>query len=276
MTSGREPDPLERIAAALERIAPPLDAPIDWNSSPAFFWDGSTAQEVSDLDSVPLDRLHGIDKQKHAVSANVQRLSQGFAAHDMLLWGARGMGKSALIRGVVAELQAKAPASIALVQLPSNKLGSLPALIEILRRKDRAFLIFIDDLSFDDDETRGTLELRSVLDGGVVSRPANIRLAVTSNRRALVQRGADRDSLVHERDERDHVLALADRFGLTVGFHPCDQATYLEIARAYADPLGLAVEEEEALAWAISRGSRSGRSAYQFVCELAGRAGLRL
>lgn len=265
---------LERIAAALERIAPQHRPPVDWSVAPAFLWDGTAGREVAALGALPLDQLRGIEEQKRVVFANIERLAHGHAAHDMLLWGSRGMGKSALIRSCVAAVQAISPAAIGLIQVQAGSLASFPVLIEQMRSESRAFLVFVDDLSFDGDDTGSTLELRSALDGGIVARPPNIRLAVTSNRRSLVERDASDADALHERDERDHALALADRFGLTVGFHPCDRATYLEILRAYTDSLGLDVDEEEALAWAIGKGNRSGRTAYQFACELAGRANL--
>ncbi len=269
-------DQLERIAAALERIAPPVPAPVDWSSGAGFMWDGLSAEPIAAIDAPALDQLRGIADQKAAICANLDRLACGAAAHDMLLWGARGMGKSALIRAAVAGLQAEYPGKLALIQLAPDALHSIPALMAALASEARAFVIFVDDLGFDAGDAQGNLMLRSLLDGGAVTRPANIRLAVTSNRRAIAQRDESESDALHERDERDNALALADRFGLTLGFHPCDQATYLEIVRAYTDPLGLEADEEEALAWAIKRGSRSGRTAFQFACEIAGRAGLPL
>lgn len=271
MSTPREP--LERIADALDRIAPAVTPPIDWTKAPGYFWTGEGARPVSNIDALPLDTLRGIDVQKRAVCENLDRLAQGSAAHDTLLWGARGMGKSALIRSAVAH---QATPSVALVQLASGTLSSLPTLIEQLAGQERSFLLFIDDLGFGPDQAEDVLALRSVLDGSVMPRPAHIRLAVTSNRRSIVQRSSDEQEALHERDERDDALALADRFGLTLGFHPCDQATYLEILAAYVSPLGLEIDAEEALAWAIARGNRSGRTAYQFAVELAGRAGKAL
>ncbi|WP_298470743.1 DUF815 domain-containing protein [uncultured Erythrobacter sp.] len=271
MSTPREP--LERIADALERIAPAVTPPTDWAGAPAYIWDREAARAVSEPDTLPLVTLRGIDEQKAAVRENLSRLASGTAAHDMLLWGARGMGKSALVRSVVANIQSTDPGAIALVQLAPGTLGSFPALIEQLSDQHRAFLLFIDDLGFGADQAQDVLALRSLLDGGVMPRPSRIRVAVTSNRRAIVQRDPDESAALHERDERDDALALADRFGLTLGFHPCDRATYLEILRAYTDPLGLEINEEEALAWTIARRNRSGRTAYQYAAELAGRAG---
>jgi hypothetical protein len=262
---------LERIAAALERLAPPLPPPTDWCAHPAYLWDGSAAQAVPVLDALPLAQLHGIERQKVALRDNCARLAEGAAAHDMLLWGARGMGKSALVRAGVADVQAERPGALALVQLAPGTLPSVPALIAALAGQPRAFLLFIDDLGFGADGRAEMLALRSLLDGGIAPRPAQIRLAVTANRRAIVER-EDLSAAVHERDERDDALALADRFGLTLGFHPADKDTYLAILAAYVAPLGLGFDPEEAMAFAIQRGNRSGRTALQFATELAGRA----
>jgi uncharacterized protein len=265
---------LDRIAAALERLAPPPLPPIDWLSAPAYVWEGERARAVTVLDALPLDALHGIDAQKVALRNNCARLASGAAAHDVLLWGARGMGKSALVRASVADVQAQG-GNIALVQLTPGTLPSFPALIAALGGQNRAYLLFIDDLGFGADGRAEMLALRSLLDGGVAPRPANIRLVVTANRRAIVER-EDTSTAIHERDERDDALALADRFGLTLGFHPADKDTYLAIVTGLVAPLGLAFDEAEAMAFAIQRGNRSGRTALQFAIEIAGRAGVRL
>ncbi len=269
-------DLFERIATALERLAPNIAPPKDWLHAPAYVWDGEHAQAVDPLEALPLATLRGVDEQKDALLANITRLAKGAAAHDALLWGARGMGKSALIRAAVAQVQRDNPDSLALVQITPGALPSVPTLLTQLAAQPRAFLLFIDDLGFGEDQQQDMLALRSLLDGGVVARPARVRIAVTSNRRAIVERDANESEALHERDARDDALALADRFGLTLGFHPCDRETYLEIVRAYADPLGLKVDDEEACAWAIARGNRSGRTAFQLATELAGRAGLSL
>ena len=268
-------DALDRIAAALERLAPPPPLPADWLAHPAYVWDGTRVQAVPEPDALPLDALHGIDAQKVALRNNCARLASGAAAHDVLLWGARGMGKSALVRACVADVQRDSPRALALVQLAPGSLPSFPTLIAELSGVDRAFLLFIDDLGFGADGRAEMLALRSLLDGGVAPRPAQIRLAVTANRRAIVER-EDTSGALHERDERDDALALADRFGLTLGFHPADKDTYLAILAGYLAPLGLGFDPEEAMAFAIQRGNRSGRTALQFATELAGRVGLRL
>ena len=266
---------LERIAAALERLAPPPPAPTDWLAAPAYVWEGERARPEPVLDALPLEALHGIDSQKVALRDNCARLASGAAAHDTLLWGARGMGKSALVRACVADVQREAPQALALVQLAPGTLPSFPALIAELAGQSRAFLLFIDDLGFGADGRAEMLALRSLLEGGIAPRPAHIRLVVTANRRGIVER-QDTSAAIHERDERDDALALADRFGLSLGFHPADKDTYLAIVEGYTAPLGLSFDAEEAMAFAIQRGNRSGRNALQFATELAGRAGLRL
>ncbi len=245
-------------------------------AAPAFIWAQGRALAMASFDALPLHMLRGVDAQKSAITANLLRLSARAAAHDILLWGARGMGKSALVRACVADIQDKQPGALGLVQVTGGALESVPELLAQLADQPRAFLLFIDDIGFGEDQRQEMLRLRSLLDGGAMSRPANVRIAVTSNRRAIVTRHASEAIALHERDERDDALALADRFGLTLGFHPCDRATYLEIVHAYTDPIGLAVDEETALAWAIDRGNRSGRTAFQYATELAGRAGMAL
>jgi predicted AAA+ superfamily ATPase len=263
---------LARIAAALERLAPAPQPPTDWLAHPAYVWEGERARAVPVLDALPLDALLGIEVQKVALRDLCERLANGAAAHDALLWGARGMGKSALVR---ADVQREQPQALALVQLAPGSLPSFPALIGELAAQNRAFLLFIDDLGFGADGRAEMLALRSLLEGGVAPRPAHVRIIVTANRRAIVER-EDTSTALHERDERDDALALADRFGLTLGFHPADRDTYLAILESYTAPRGLAFDAEEALAFAIQRGNRSGRTALQFATELAGRAGISL
>ena len=266
----------ERIAAALERLAPPPPAPVDWLSAPAYWWDGRQAAAVAELNALPLARLVGVEAQKAAVRANLERLATGAAAQDMLLWGARGMGKSALVRAALADVAQRQPGRIALVQMAGGSLASFPALIGQLAGQRRAFLLFIDDLGFGADGKAENLALRSLLDGGIIPRPDHVRIAVTSNRRGIVSRSPDENAALHERDERDDALALADRFGLTLAFHPADRETYLAMIRSHVAGHGLAFDEEEAMAFAIQRGNRSGRTALQFATELAGAAGIRL
>jgi uncharacterized protein len=270
-------DPLARIADALERLIAPASATTDWTSAPAYVWDGTAARAVEYLVAPPLSLLRGIDQQKEIVTANVARLASGYAAHDMLLWGSRGMGKSALLRASVLAAQDSRPGALALVQVGQDALSGFVPLFATLGRIDRRFLVYIDDLGFEDGDGNGPRLLRSLLEGGVEARPGNVRLAVTSNRRAIVPRHAsEQDDPLNPRDAVDDRLALADRFGLSIGFHNCSQDDFLAIIGGYADELGLAWETAEALEWSRRRGARSGRVAWQFVTELAGRAGRAL
>lgn len=265
---------LTRIAEALERLAPPATPQTDWLAHPAYVWTGSAARTVDRLDAPALDLLRGIDNQKERVVTNVERLAAGHAAHDMLLWGSRGMGKSAVLRAAIRAADTAHPGRIALVQVAQEALAGVSALFAALGRIDRAFLVFIDDLGFEDGDGAGPRVLRSWLEGGVEARPANVRLAVTSNRRAIVGRSmAEQDDPINPRDLVDEKLALADRFGLSVGFHNCDQDAYLAIIGGYAGEFGLEWEPGDALEWSRRRGARSGRVAWQYVNELAGRAG---
>ena len=270
-------DELARIASALERLAPPAAAAPGWLEHPAYVWQGLLARAVTQLEAPALGLLRGIDAQKALVAENVSRLARGHAAHDMLLWGARGMGKSALLRSAVAATQAVQPRQIALVQVAPDALSSLAALFGALGKIDRRFLVYIDDLGFEDGDSSGPRALRSWLEGGVEARPGNVRIAVTSNRRAIVPRHlSEQDDPVNPRDAVDDKLALADRFGLSIGFHNCSQDDYLAIITGYAEEYGLAWSEAEALEWSKRRGARSGRVAWHYVTELAGRAGVSL
>jgi predicted AAA+ superfamily ATPase len=249
---------------------------------PAYVWDGKNARELEKITAPDLDDLRGIDRQKELVLENIDRLAWRKASHDMLLWGTRGMGKSALVRSAARRVQDGASMALGLVQVAPDALDSLPELFSRLGGEKRQFLIFIDDLGFAEEDTVGPRRLRSWLEGGVEARPSNCRLAVTSNRRAILARQASEqnsgsdESPLNRRDATDDKLALADRFGLTVGFHPCSKGAYIEMVSAYAGPLELKFSEEEALEWAMQSGQRSGRAAWQFVVELAGRAGKKL
>ncbi len=265
-------DELARIAAALEALLPAAASAPDWAAYPAYLRDGATTRAVPVLDAPAMDLLKGIDSAKAAVAANVARHAAGHAAHDMLLWGARGMGKSALIRAAVRDVQQADAASIALVQLAAGALDQVPALFAELAEVPRRFIVFIDDLGFAEGDSEGPRALRSWLEGGVAARPGNVRLAVTANRRNIVPRHlAENDDAVNPRDALDDRLALADRFGLALGFHACSQDDYLSIVAGYAAAHGLGFTERDALLWAHQRGARSGRAAWQYVTELAGR-----
>ncbi|WP_419827095.1 ATP-binding protein [Sphingomonas sp.] len=268
-------DPLYRIAAALERLAPPPPAAADPASHPAYVWRDGALAATRAFRPLALELLTGMDRQKAAVVENLRRLGVGLPAHDVLLWGARGTGKSSLVKSAVAHLQAGG-ARLALVEVAPDALPTLPALFDLLARTDRAWALFVDDLGF--EEGGGELRaLRSLLEGGAEARPANARLHVTANRRHIVTREfAEEERAVNARDVADDRLALADRFGLSLGFHVVDQQAYLEMVEGYARAFGLAFDQAEAVAFATGRGARSGRVAWHYVVDLAGREGVTL
>lgn len=265
-------DPLDRIAAALERLSPPPAAPADPRAHPAYVWRAGTLVPARAFAPLPLAILLGIERQKAALLDNLRHLAAGHAAQDVLLWGARGTGKSALVKSATATVQADG-GDLALVEV--SNLAGLPALFALLEPVSRAFLLFIDDLGFDEPAEARTL--RSMLEGGAEPRPANVRLAVTANRRHLAPRDiAEQDSAINPRDSIDDHLALADRFGLSLGFHALDQDGYVAIVQAYTTAHALPFDAQEAITWATKRGSRSGRVAWQYIVDLAGRMGRRL
>ncbi len=268
-------DILRRIADALERLAPPTPEPADLIVHRAYHWHGKTLDAAARFAPLPLDLIVGVDRQKEDILTNSRRLAQGHAAHDALLWGARGMGKSALVKSAVAALQYDG-LLLALVECAADQLASLPALFHQLAEADHPFILFIDDIAFEGDDA-GPRRLRSMLEGGSEARPANVRLYVTSNRRNIVERShADEDAAVNARDVADDRLALADRFGLKLGFQYPDQPAFLQMVAAYATHFALDWDEADALAFAHARGGRSGWVAWHYAVELAGRAGRAL
>lgn len=268
------PDTLARIAAALERLAPPPPPAADPLAHPAYLWDGTVLKAARAFDPLPIALLSGMEAQKASFVANLQRLAGGIAAQDVLLWGARGTGKSALVKSAVAAVQADG-AALALIEVVTTGLETLPALFAAIAGAGRAFAIFLDDLGFEHPgEARA---LRSLLQGGAEARPANARLVVTSNRRHLMPRDlAEQASAINPRDSIDDSLALADRFGLSLGFHVVDQDAYLAIVAGYCATHDLPFDPTDAVGWATRRGSRSGRIAWQYVTDLAGRHGRAL
>lgn len=267
---------LTRIADALERIAPPPSSSADLAAHPAYVWNGATIHAVEAFSPVDYALLTGIDAQKQTLLDNTRRHAAGHAAHDVLLWGARGTGKSAVVASVVRKLQQEGQ-DIALLQCAIDELASLPRLFSILRDAQRPFILFLDDLGFDENGVGDARSLRSLLQGGTAARPANVRLYVTSNRRHIVPRHlSEQDDPVNPRDVVDDKMALSDRFGLSLGFHAMDQQAYVDIVSGYAASLGLSFDPLEAIQWATQRGSRSGRVAWQYVVELAGRNGMTI
>ena len=262
---------LDRIAAALERLTTVPAVRVAENGA-AYRWDGDRLSLIN-FAPLPIALLGGIEAQRDVVLSNTRRLANGFAAHDILLWGARGAGKSALVKSAIGAVQSGG-GDIALVEIATDGLSTLPALFAEVAIWRRAVVVFIDDLAFDHGGN-DMRSLRSMLEGGASARPPHVRLYVTSNKRNIVARDmAEQSSAINARDVADDQLALADRFGLSLGFHVCDQDTYIAIVAGYAAHLGLRFDPADAVQWATQRGSRSGRVAWHYAMELAGRSGM--
>lgn len=285
-------DTLKRIADALERLAPrPIMAP-DFSAADAFVWHSagghgavaSGLEPVAAVNRVPLALLTGIAAQRDQLLANTLSFARGYPANNALLWGARGMGKSSLVKAVhaacVEELAAAgSSAGLKLIEIHREDIASLPQCLALLRGCPHRFIVYCDDLSFDAGET-SYKSLKAVLEGGIEGRPDNVVFYATSNRRHLLPRDMienESATAINPGDAVQEKVSLSDRFGLWIGFHNCDQADYLAMVRAYAAHHGLAIAPDqldaEALAWSRSRGSRSGRVASQFILDLAGRLG---
>ena len=273
---------LNRIAAALERLAPPPVPLPDLTGADAYVWhpDPDRLEPVAQVDRVDLAQLIGIDRSRDTLLANTLQFARGHGANNALLWGARGMGKSSLVKAVHAEAVAQGLPLI-LVEIARDDLSSVGRLLAVLgAAPGHRFLLFADDLSFGHDDAQYK-SLKAVLDGGISGRPANVILYATSNRRHLMPRDMidnERASAIHPGEAVEEKVSLSDRFGLWLGFHPCDQDQYLAMIRGYCDAAGLVLDPEalraEAIEWQATRGARSGRVAWQFFCDLAGRHGL--
>jgi predicted AAA+ superfamily ATPase len=288
-TQGDLPDPalgalLHRIADALERLAPPANPATDIAAADAFVWhaDRQWLEPVTAINRVDLDLLRGIDRVRDILLDNTKRFASGFSANNVLLWGARGTGKSSLVKAVHGEINRASPGALVLVEIHREDIPSLPLLLAKLRQCGRRCLLFCDDLSFD-QEDMSYKSLKAVLDGGIEGRPENVLLYATSNRRHLMARDMidnERSTAIHPGEAVEEKVSLSDRFGLWLGFHNCDQDTYHAIVRGYARRYGLDVPDEqldaEANEWSITRGARSGRVAWQYISDLAGRLGKRL
>ncbi|SDD28743.1 hypothetical protein SAMN05421538_101289 [Paracoccus isoporae] len=275
---------LTRIAEALERLAPaPAPAP-SFSEADAYIWHTGPdrLEPVPKVNRVDLDRLVGIDRARDTLLANTLQFARGHAANNALLWGARGMGKSSLVKAAHAEAVAQG-LPLVLVEIAREDLSSVGRLLNVLgATSDRRFLLFADDLSFSHDDTQYK-SLKAVLDGGVAGRPDNVILYATSNRRHLMPRDMienERSTAIHPGEAVEEKVSLSDRFGLWLGFHPCAQDEYLEMIRGYCDAAGLKIDPDtlqaEAIEWQATRGARSGRVAWQFFTDLAGRHGLSL
>ena len=277
------PPALERIADALERLSPPPVPAPRFSEADAYVWHTAPdrLEPVRRVSRVPLDQLVGIDRARDTLLANTLQFARGHAANNALLWGARGMGKSSLVKAAHAEAVAQG-LPLVLVEIARDDLDSVGRLLAILGDSDRRFLLFADDLSFSSDDAQYK-SLKAVLDGGLSGRPPNVVLYATSNRRHLMPRDMidnERATAIHPGEAVEEKVSLSDRFGLWLGFHPCGQDEYLAMIQGYCAAYGLDVAPEvlraEAIEWQATRGSRSGRVAWQFFTDLAGRRGLAL
>ena len=277
---------LDQLIALIERAVPPAPAPVDLDAADAFVWHPAppSLEPVPRVNRVEMALLKGIDRARDQLLDNTVRFAGGLPANNVLLWGARGMGKSSLVKAAHAAVNARADgaAPLKLIEIHREDIESLPALMTILRASPFRFIVFCDDLSFDAGDA-SYKSLKAVLEGGIEGRPANVLFYATSNRRHLLPRDMmenERATAINPGEAVEEKVSLSDRFGLWLGFHKCSQDEYLAMVRGYAERFGLAVDDEalraEALEWATTRGARSGRVAWQFVQDLAGRMGVRI
>lgn len=274
---------LERIAEALARMSPPPCSAPDFGAAEAFVWQVAPdrLRPVGAVNRVDLGRLVGIERARETLLQNTRHFARGLPANNALLWGARGMGKSSLVKAVHAEIAAEYPLKI--VEIQREDLPSVGRLLALLRAApEMRFVLYCDDLSFSHDDQHYK-SLKAVLDGGIEGRPDNVVLYATSNRRHLMPRDMienERGSAISPSEAVEEKVSLSDRFGLWLGFHPCSQDEYLEMIRGYCDAHGVEIDDAtlraEAIEWQATRGARSGRVAWQYFVDLAGRRGIRL
>lgn len=278
---------LARIAAALERLAPGTSAPADFSAADAFVWhaEGLRLVAVPRVNKVQMSLLKGIDRMRDTLMENTERFARGLPANNALLWGARGMGKSSLVKAAHAAVNGQAgphKGKLKLIEIHREDIESLPELMSRLRGQPFRFIVFCDDLSFDGDDT-SYKSLKAVLEGGIEGRPENVILYATSNRRHLLPRDMmenERSTAINPGEAVEEKVSLSDRFGLWLGFHKCSQDEFLSMVEGYVRHYRIPAKDEElrreALEWATTRGSRSGRVAWQFIQDLAGRLGVPL
>ncbi len=275
---------LNRIVAALERLAPAAPAPADFDAAEAFVWhpEGRRLAAVRRVNRVEMSLLKGIDRVRDLLVENTERFARGLPANNALLWGARGMGKSSLVKAAHAAIGAAHPAAgLKLIEIHREDIESLPELMTLLRGAPQRFIVFCDDLSFDAEDT-SYKSLKTMLEGGIEGRPENVIFYATSNRRHLMAREMvenERSTAINPGEAVEEKVSLSDRFGLWLGFHRCSQDEYLAMVDAYVAryrvPIDAAELRREALEWATTRGARSGRVAWQYVQDLAGRLGVK-
>ncbi|CDZ37626.1 ATP-dependent protease subunit [Neorhizobium galegae bv. officinalis] len=270
---------IRRLADALERLAGPPPAINDWNAADCFVWvpANQRLQPVPRPNRVALTLIRGVDHVRDILHENTLRFAEGFAANNVLLWGARGMGKSSLVKAVHEDVRAATAISLKLVEVHREDIASLPALLDILKASGQRVIVFCDDLSFDHDDT-AYKSLKAALDGGIEGRPDNVLFYATSNRRHLLPRHMmenEQSTAINPSEAVEEKVSLSDRFGLWLGFHKCSQDDYLTMIDGYAEYFELGLDQQtlhhEALEWATTRGGRSGRVAWQYIQDLAGR-----
>jgi hypothetical protein len=275
---------LNRIAAALERLAPPAPKAPDLQAADAFVWhpERFALTTVPRVSRVAFELLQGIARQKEILLENTRRFADGLPANNAMLWGARGMGKSSLVKAVHAEVNRATPGVLALIEIHREDIRTLPGLLNVLRDQPRRCLILCDDLSFEKEDA-DYKALKSVLDGGIEGRPENVLFYATSNRRHLMPRDMidnERSTAINPGEAIEEKVSLSDRFGLWLGFHNGDQETFFAMIDGYAAAYRLPISAEDlhaaAVEWSVTRGGRSGRVAWQFIQDIAGRLGVRL
>ena len=272
-----------RIAEALERLAPLVPPPMTLDGADAFVWHPEPPHlaPVRKVSRVDIALLKGVERQKQILLENTLRFARGLPANNAMLWGARGMGKSSLVKATHAVANLENPGCLALIEIHREDVRTLPDLLNVLRGQARRCLILCDDLSFEREDS-DYKALKSILEGGIEGRPDNVLFYATSNRRHLMPRDMienERSTAINPSEATEEKVSLSDRFGLWLGFHNCDQNTYFAMIEGYAESLGLPIGVEtlraEAVEWSMTRGSRSGRVAWQFVQDVAGRLGVQ-
>jgi predicted AAA+ superfamily ATPase len=284
-TRGADGELLARIAGALERLAPTAPAATDFAAAEAFVWhpEGRRLTAVRRVNRVDMSLLKGIDRVRDLLVENTERFARGLPANNALLWGARGMGKSSLVKAAHAATgRAHPSAGLKLIEIHREDIESLPELMSLLRNASQRFIVFCDDLSFDADDT-SYKSLKTMLEGGIEGRPENVIFYATSNRRHLLARDMmenERATAINPGEAVEEKVSLSDRFGLWLGFHRCSQDEYLAMVEGYVAHYRVRLDgaelRREALEWATTRGARSGRVAWQYVQDLAGRLGVRI
>ena len=275
---------LERLADALERLAPAPSSAAKLGEADAFIWHTrpDALKPVETVSRIPIELLRGIDRVRDILLENTRRFASGYSANNVLLWGARGMGKSSLVKAAHATVNTETKATLALVEINRDDIVSLPRLLSLLRKTERRVLLFCDDLSFDTDDT-SYKSLKAILEGGIEGRPENVVLYATSNRRHLLPRDMmenERSTAINPAEAVEEKVSLSDRFGLWLGFHACDQGDFIAMIDGYMTHYDLDYDLDtahaEALEWSVTRGARSGRVAWQFIQDMAGRQGVRI